>query len=318
MNTDQTDPLDWMLAQPTGEIPESAWLMRQLPGASPWRVERRSRMMALGGLALLFALAGASVPVEMKLVERIFPSRPSFIFMLGIFQTLVFPPIVIYGFVIVASLFRGGSLIKNSLIALLMTTPGWITFLMLLRIIHGDTAFRDLHVPIQVIFSNLVGAALVATMFQIWTRWTLLPLELSEKRIPPTSISSLIELTAIFAVACTAGMSMTIDSTGIMVAMALFAGMGVLSAIAIITSLIGFLGQPASRLAQILTLIISFVTAVTFSAVVIKAESGWAISAMVDVIWISIGSLFGMFLILITQAVCLLWLRACGWRCVRP
>ncbi len=131
------------------DIPESAWLMRELPGTSPAGVERRSRLLGLLGLGLLFTLIFASVPVQTKFVDWAFPTQPSVAIILTVYQTLLFPPIIVYGFAIVASLFRSGSLIKHCLMALAVTTPGFIVFVTIAVIIHGKSAIHELgvHVP---------------------------------------------------------------------------------------------------------------------------------------------------------------------------
>ncbi len=232
-----------------------------------------------------------------------------------LYQTALFPVLVSYSFLIVASLFRNGSLVKNVGILLLLIAPALISFFVLIIALNREINEDGIRTVCQMIFGLLLGAGLVAIGFQIWTRWTLVSFQ-QGAAAARTSISSLIELTTIMAVAFAIAVSLAIGQTGMLVAMILFAALGVLSAITIISAVIGYLSKPKHWLALAIWISIASVASLWFSVGIARFEYGWTFSTR-NAVLVLAASLYGTVLMLAMQGVCLRWLRACGWRCVR-
>ncbi len=260
---------------------------------------------------LVFA---AAMPLGMKLVDLVFSNgQPKFVLMMMILQTLLYPPVICFAFATVTPMFWYGSVVLRFGMASLVVLPGCLAFVGLISLLEqgADDFWRGFFV---VMFAYFFTAATIAVGVQLWSPFTMTHAREGSPIAPPTGTRSMLELTAIAALGCV--VLGTIDLQPVMEGVLFFTGFALLASIAIICSLIFALGEnERNRVAFLVAAGFAFTGAMFINGFFAVMEFGWyALTS--DILLIGVVSLYGMVLICALMALCLAWLRHCGWTCI--
>jgi hypothetical protein len=275
--------------------------------------ESKSLFMGIAGLATLVLVFGAAMPLGMKLVEELSMNRPKFTMMTIIFQTLLYPPIICFAFATITPMFWYGSLFLRFAMASFAVIPGCVVFGVLISIMESGAAdfWRDFF---AVMFPYFVTAATIALVVQLWSPWTMTHAREGPQVAPQTGTRSMLELTAIAAIGCAILVSM--DLGRVLEGVMFFTCFALLASIAIISVLIIALGETErKRIAVFVAVGFAFVGAAFVNGFFAVMEFGWyALTS--EFLLISAVSLYGVAVICGLMALCIGWLRHCGWTCI--
>ena len=131
---------------------------------------------------------------------------------------------------------------------------------------------------------------------------------------PPTGTRSMLELTAIAAIGC--AILGAIDLKSVMEGVLFFTAFAFLASIAIISLLIIALGEnERKRLAVIVAAGSAFVGAALVNGFFVVMEYDWY-ALTTEFLLIGAVSVYGVVVISALMALCLGWLRYCGWTCI--
>jgi hypothetical protein len=276
--------------------------------------ESKSLFMGIGGLATFVFVFGVAMPLGMELVEEAFsPGPPKFALMMIILQTLLYPPVVCFAFATVTPMFWYGSVFLRFAMASFAVLPGCIAFVVVVSIMESgaNDFWRDFF---AVMFAYFITAAAIALGVQLWSPWTMTHAREGSPVAPPTGTRSMLELTAIAAIGC--AVLGSIDLESVLEGVLFFTVFAFLASIAIISLLIIALGEKErKRIAVIVALGAAFVGAVFVNGFFAVMEYGWhALTA--EFLLIGAVSMYGVVVIGALMALCLGWLRYCGWTCI--
>ena len=276
--------------------------------------ERKSLIAGISGLGAITLLLGVAVPIEVYLLNEFDVGKPTYIWMMILFQSLLLPPMIGFSFTAVTPMFWYGSITVRFVMATAAVLPACFGFVIALTKIENGTPSGFVHSFSLVMFTSLMTIATVALTVQLWSRWTLSHTRPDVTALPPTGIGSMIELTGVAAVGCAFFMSN--DFFEYLEGMLLFGGISFMAAIAIIITQITFLRDgPRSRNAKICGFLFAFAAAFVLNGFFAVTEYGWnALTGGWN--FISAASLYGALLTCGVMWVCLRWLRFCGWQCI--
>ncbi|MGB7345892.1 MAG: hypothetical protein WBD20_16870 [Pirellulaceae bacterium] len=274
--------------------------------------------IGLGGLALLMFFLGGAIPIELEWIEgtNLFNSRPVFWVMSSVMMLVLFPATAVSAFSIAVVMFWHVSLVARFIVAVAMFTPAVIALTIGIAWMEGGRMDEDLISAMCVLFSAaFASAASVGIFFQLATPWTLTHLRINEEELPRLGIRTLIELTTI--VALTFAFASALNNDIPIEATLSFAGIAGLGALMGIISCLAFLRErPIGMTGLIGSFAGAFAMSFAFVGIIATAEYGW--TSVIDQFYVTLPvSLFGAAIISASVAVCITWLRKCGWRCVR-
>lgn len=297
-------PTSWRFGPPPPSPTD--WLAPGLP----------SLFAGPAGMAAIVLAFGILFPLGMKALEE-FVTRPSFVPMMMLIQTLLLPPLISFGFAVVTPMFWYGRVSLRFALALLSTIPGCLGFAITASVLD-NLGPDDFWVAFTlVMFASLLASAAVAVAFQFWSRWTMVHERLEGGPIPVPGIQSMIELTAIAAVGYLALVST--ESAEYMIGILFFSALALLNALAVIAALIVYFrtvdGTQSRKAAMLIGLSFAFLTAFVFNGFFAVMEFGWDVLAP-EVLRVSMVSLYGALISLVVIWMCLRWLRLAGWKCV--
>ncbi len=277
--------------------------------------EAKSLLMGIGGLATLVLVFGAAMPLGMQLVEELaFSSgQPTYTMMTIIFQTLLYPPIVCFAFATVTPMFWYGSVLLRFAMASFAVIPGCVACVVLVSIMESgaDGFWREFF---AVMFAYFVTAATIALGVQLWSPWTMTHAREGSEFAPPTGTRSMLELTTIAAIGC--AVLVSVDLEEVMEGVLFFSSFALLASIGIISVLIIALGETErKRIGVIVAVGFAFVGAAFVNGFFAVMEFGWyALTS--EFLLIGFVSLYGVVVICTLMALCIGWLRHCGWTCI--
>ncbi|QDV83307.1 hypothetical protein [Stieleria magnilauensis] len=274
-----------------------------------------SLIAGIVGLSAITFLLGITFPLEIHLLNKFDISKPIYIWMMMIIQSMLLPPVVGFSFAATTPMFWYGSVFLRFAMAIAAVLPGCIGFAIAMVIVEETAPGGFFHAFSLVMFTCLMAIASVALTTQLWSRWTLSHARSDMTALPPTGIRTMIELTGVAAIGCAVFMSN--GSLEYLEGIYLFGGMGFMAAIAIICTQIAFLREgPRSRTATLpyFGLAAAFAAAFILNGFFGVVEYGWDVLAS-ELILISAASLYGALVIYGVMWICLSWLRFCGWQC---
>ena len=276
--------------------------------------ETKSLFMGIGGLATFVLVFGAAMPMGMELFEEVFRTgRPKFALTMIMVQTLLYPPAVCFAFATVTPMFWYGSVFLRFAMASFAVLPGCIAFVALIAIFEGgaDDFWLDFF---AVMFAYFITASTIALGVQLWSPWTMTHAREGSSFAPPTGTRSMLELTAIAAIGC--AILGAIDLESVMEGVLFLTAFAFLASIAIISLLIIALGEnERKRLAVIVAAGSAFVGAALVNGFFAVMEYDWY-ALTTEFLLIGTVSLYGVVVITALMALCLGWLRYCGWTCI--
>lgn len=275
--------------------------------------ESHSLIVGICGLAALVLVFGAAMPIGLELLEAFLGVAMSFTVSAMVFQTLFLPPVVCFAFATVTPMFWCGSVFVRFALASLAVLPGSVACCALISILEpGDEDFWRIF--FVVMFAYFMTTAAISLTVQLWSPWTMTHAREDLASTPATGTRSMLELTAITAIGCAVVASMEFED--VIEGVFFFSAFAVLATIAIISVLISILGAAQlTRKGIAIAVGTSFLASLFVSGFIAVAEYDWY-ALRDEFLLIGLVSLYGTALICGLMAVCLGWLRRCGWRCI--
>ncbi|MGI9473100.1 MAG: hypothetical protein ACR2NZ_16280 [Rubripirellula sp.] len=269
----------------------------------------------LGLNAILVAFA-TLFPVAIHLLETYLDMNETYVFMMLIMQSIAFPALIAFSFSTVTPMFWYGSVLLRFGTGVISVVPGIAAFAVVMILLEEASFDEDFFVGfIFVMIAQFVTAGAVALTVQMWSPWTLSHARSPDTPIPSLGTRSLIELTGIAAFGC--AIAVAFDLEEYLIGMLFFAGFGVLSSIGVISVCISFLNRERRSLrGGVVAIACAFATAFLLCGFFATEMFGWE-SLWFNALLVCGVSLYGMVVIGAVMALCLVWLRSCGWRCVR-
>ncbi len=255
------------------------------------------------------------MPIEIEILETIIDGRPGYTTEMILYQTLLFPPIVCFAFATVTPMFWFGPLYLRFAASMAMLVPGVVGFFLLLALIQG---IHDINGEVtdvtSVLFVYFIAISSVAIAVQFWTPWTLTHLRTQEEALTQTNLSSMIQLTMFAALGF--ALIRLVDSSDILNGMIFFGALGLLMSLVCISVLRNFLvTTPRTKMSRVVAISTAGGISFVFNAFMLYMSRG-SIVTFDDVVLIVFPALYGVMIVLVVAAVCVKWLRVCGWSCV--
>lgn len=273
-----------------------------------------SLVAGLAGLGALTLFFGVLFPIEIALLNWYDVVQPTYVPMMIMVQSMLFPPVISFSFAAVAAMFWYGGLLLRFAMAIAIVLPGCVGFYATVTYTDGPQDTEFLQAFSMVMFTCLLSTATVALAAQMWSRWTLTHARKDVSPFPMLGIRSLIELTAIAALGFTAFVSS--DSADFVEGILLFGCVSSLMAAATISAMIAYFRAGKNRLvAAIIGFVFAFGAACTMNCFFAVQEFGWSILSG-ETILIGMTSVYGAAVICGVMWLCLRWLRFWGWRCL--
>ncbi len=272
-----------------------------------------SLVMGIFGLAALTCVFGAALPMVMHFIEESNIGRPSYLWMMVLVQSVLYPPLLAFAFSITAPMFHHIALSARCLLSALATLPGCFCFLISIEFFEGhrNSIWYDFFIVMSACF---VAVASVAVIIQLFTPWTATHLLRRGQSLPQTGLRSLIELTAIAAAACAVIMANNFMEywEGVL----LFAGVGLILSFTIISVMMAFLRpRGINPWAIVIGMCFTFAAAFFVSGFFAALEFGWDAIGQ-DALYVGVAAFYGSIVITLVMAMCIVWLRSCGWSCI--
>ena len=210
-------------------------------------------------------------------------------------------------------MFWYGSVFLRFAMASFAVLPGCFAFVVLVSIFEsgGNDFWLEFF---AVMFAYFITASAISLGVQLWSPWTMTHAREGSPVAPQTGTRSMLELTAIAAIGC--AILGAIDLEPVMEGVLFFTSFALLAAIAIISLLIIALGETErKRLAVIIAAGSAFVGAALVNGFFAVMEYDWY-ALTTEFLLIGAVSLYGLVVIGALLALCIGWLRYCGWTCV--
>ncbi len=280
-----------------------------------------SAIKGLAGLAMLIVVLCGSMPVVFDAAEvsTLFNANPPIWLVCGTVMALYLPSLNAATFIVTAVMLWHVSLIQRFIVAISIYSLGASSWLIVMigvyDLITLDDFLDDLGLVLPVLF---ISSATVGILFQLFTPWTLTHWRVAGNELPRLGIRNLIELTTIVAVSFAFISILNFDvTTEMMTGIAVLAVYGALGSLAGICSSMVFLRNDRASTRGLITnlaaaCVFSFVVVVSFYAM----DSGWNVAMDRTLVTIAL-TIFGALIICVINAMCVYWLRRCGWRCVK-
>lgn len=272
--------------------------------------------VGLMGLGLLLLFFTGLVPLEIEVIEKsdLFDDNVFWKICI-VFMVIAFPALTVAAFAVAVVMFWHVSMIIRFAVAVAMFLPAATALILGAAFFQGSWS-DDLVPSVCALFCAVfVAAASVGIVFQMCTPWTLTHLRAADQALPRLGTRTLFELTTIIALTC--AFVTVLDSDIPVIGLVTFGAVAAIGAVAGICSCMAFLRENSiSKGGLIVALSFAFVMAYVFITFVASAEFGWR-NALMQVLIVVPLAIFGTAIIAGLMAVCLVWLRRCGWRCVR-
>ena len=287
---------------------DALWMgdQRLSPSLSFW--------LGLAGLNVILLVFAVMMPTALHGVQTTLNRSPGYVATMLLLQTIVFPPIIAFSFATVTPMFWYGSVVVRTLAGAVMVLPACFVFYLTLSFLEGRPVDDFWFGFCGVMFAQFLTVGTVALIVQMWSPWTLSHARAAGTPLPPLGLRAMMELTGVAAVGC--AIFLSVDTADILEGLMFFTGVGLLSSVAVIGVMIGFLrSENRSLLAAGISVVCAFATAFMLAAFFAVAEFGWD-GLSYDFVLVAAVSLYGTAIICGVMWLCLWWLRNCGWQCV--
>ncbi|NNE00425.1 MAG: hypothetical protein HKN47_24160 [Pirellulaceae bacterium] len=306
-------------------LPE--WEEPEFNGIGWWSV-----LTGLLGPATLLAVLSIVFRLAVFIVESYSVWKGDYTYMAIGWSLIVFPVAIMAAMIITVPMFWHVALTGRVLTTLVLAVPGllgyWLTYY------GGRGSIED---NVRTLGSYLVAAfvinATIGIIAEIWTPWSLIHSRHVPKKLPPTSLRTLLELTG--AVAVLLPLILLFDFQDNLVLVWLCMAIAGLSALSLVLFCIGLLqprsrgdglhdglrksGHPSTIKRNDWALVAAVIPALLSSLVIV----GWVVTSHYRWSDLTQNLVAAMFVVILDTALMLFacwlavtWLRRCGWQCV--